>query len=744
MRATRWTALILSAVTIAAEAGGLRGGSPAASDRDFQQQAAALSDPATGASERQEAARRIVEFYLRRRPEALAVLRDALVNSGNDAAQRCAAWALADDPDANPLPEFVDPLLGMLGPNKASSEAAAEALADYKANPLVLQRLSEFVGEGNPALEGSRAAAIRAMGKIIEKAAAQRLIQVLRDDAADPVISDAAADALGQMTSLGFGHDAARWQAWWAQETPLPEGQWQDQQLRRRADAAARLQRQEAELREQIAVLLRTLYRSAPASQKQDFALQYLQNPSAAIRQAGAALVTEDILEGRVPDPVRVQLRSMVGDSSAEVRMQVAKAVGYINDQGAVDALLAQLAVEGDPDVRAALAAALAPTHDVRAVPALLDLLGDPSLIVAEAAATALADQDMSKAVRADGPPDHKLEHKAATALTKALERTTVARSGALRPALASALGSLRDPSLLTVLLELQGAGDPDNDARVRRAAVKGLGQMEAPDARAAAAHALVVSSLKDPDVGVRLEAVRAIGNAGTFAQADTLYDLFNKTDEDKEVRAAAWDVLAELFYHPDTPANQLFFFADRLQHDFPNDATRRLEALKALAGKLLAPKEANQLAVVDQDIAEIYLTKLEQPDQAVQYFRSALEERLARSAPEAAVLPLVDQLMEAWMRARNYGEAVQFAQEHGGIDRAKLMDAMGLCVTDEVARLRDAGDIPGALRLIDEVNARLKTPLEGRFGQQLRLLEEQMRPRPPATIPATLPTTAP
>src|SRR5256885_11397090 len=100
----------------------------------------------------------------------------------------------------------------------------------------------------------------------------------------------------------------------------------------------------------------------------------------AVVRSAGAQIVFEDTVNNRtIPSTVREQLRNMIGDSSVEVRMDVAQALRALNDASALKPLLTQLAQEQNPDVRAALAKAIAPIRSLTALPELRKLLSDRS-----------------------------------------------------------------------------------------------------------------------------------------------------------------------------------------------------------------------------------------------------------------------------------------------------------------------------------------------------------------------------
>ncbi|HMB94536.1 MAG TPA: hypothetical protein VKK61_00710, partial [Tepidisphaeraceae bacterium] len=108
----------------------------AVAKRDLDQLAAILADPQAHQDQRDEAARRLVS---RHSPEARAILVNVLADLNNSAGQLSAARALEDEPD--PDPALINPLFAALGNNRSLTEAAAHALANYKTNSEVLDRL---------------------------------------------------------------------------------------------------------------------------------------------------------------------------------------------------------------------------------------------------------------------------------------------------------------------------------------------------------------------------------------------------------------------------------------------------------------------------------------------------------------------------------------------------------------------------------------------------------------------------
>src|SRR5206468_268812 len=140
-----------------------------------------------------------------------------------------------------------------------------------------------------------------------------------------------------------------------------------------------------------------------------------------------------------------------------------------------------------DPDVKAAIAHTLGPFKQIKTVDALLLLLNDPSIRVAEAAADAL--HDLGETIRKDGT----LPVKVASALRARLDSLN-GRPGTegLRASLLEALSQLNDGRQLRVFIEALNSEDPRNTVRVRIAACRGLGGMTDPNDKEQAAAELV------------------------------------------------------------------------------------------------------------------------------------------------------------------------------------------------------------------------------------------------------------
>ena len=279
------------------------------------------------------------------------------------------------------------------------------------------------------------------------KSAARVLMELLSAENEAPAIRNAAAAALSDMTAAGFVRsDPAYWQRWWAENQKKPDTEFERDLLDARGARLVRLQNRFDRFVGETRAILEELYQRTPEKEKESILLRYLRSSEPETRALGAKIVQDDFKQTRPITPVvRDQLRAMVGDNAAQVRIAVAQALLLLNDAQALDALLAQLAREPDPDVRMELARALVPMRDLRVVDPLVKLLRDPSPAVAEVAARGLgSEQDLAPLIR----NDPQLSLRVALELRGALDR---ANAPPLRASIVDAMGALRNPNLLEV-----------------------------------------------------------------------------------------------------------------------------------------------------------------------------------------------------------------------------------------------------------------------------------------------------
>lgn len=664
-------------------------------EQDLQQLAGVLNGENVRPEDRDEAARRLVS---RQSPQARQILLSVLVSVGNRDGQLAVARALASS--SNNDPQFIVPLFALLGPDRALTDAAADALATYKTNPQVLSRLVDLINaRQQPA--PLRIACIRALGTLNEKRAAQTLVGLLTSDEEAAEIRTAAADALVQLTGLREnGQDVQRWQQWWNQRADESEDQWRQSLLNERSARLSELQARYSKLVDEVRNVLTDQYQLVPDVEKPDMAMRFLKADEPVIRALGAKLVFDDTISNRTIVPaIRQQLRKMVGDSSPQVRLEVATTLRALNDAGALDALLAQLPQERDPQVKAAIAEAIAPIHDLRAVPELRKLLGDESFVAAQAAAEAIA--ELAPLIVQEQPA---VATQIGTELNTLLKKDASSPGAAgLAEAIVEAMASLNQPTLEPTFYHLLTSNQPPG---VKRWAIHGLAALKDSNSLD-----LIINSLDDPDPSVRLEAVNALAAVGTFENGDLLYHRMTPTEEpDESVRDAAWDVLSKLLQG--APAQQLSAWADR----FSDDPAKRVVVLKILAEKQQENHADDDLAYTRQNIGES-LMKIDHPAEAADYFRQALD-YWSKKNEERFTAGLTQQLITALLRAHEYPDAIQFGSSLIQTDRSQQM-TVGPAIRTEAERLRDTGDLQSALVLIDEAK-KMQPALDPRYAHDL------------------------
>jgi HEAT repeat protein len=647
------------------------------------------------AAKRDEAAKRLLQRG------AYEVLLQGL-RSGRGNVQVSVARALAEQ--ENPPAVFLDDLMRCLDASVSAelAEAASQAVANYRDNPAARKTLRDLILTAN-ASEGVRLPAIKALGTLNDKETARFLVEtVLRGDDGQRTtarLSDAAADALGEMTGkTEFGRDLGQWNAWWQGERDKTDAQFLNDRRIERERRFGQANQGLKSLASNLDKLMFDMHRLAKDdAEREALVLRLLNDTSPEIRAAGARLVEQERAEGVTVRPTVVgRLRELIGDSSPDVRQRVATAIRSINDPASSKALLAQLRIESRPDVKAALMFALGPTKDVSAVPELIALLKDSRFQVSEAAAKALADLG-PEIVKS---PD--LTHRVSGALAETIERTNTERGATrLREIVVQAMVPLKDPALvrtLFTLLEDRGGSNPN----IRRSAIRALSPMGATPLRNEIAQRIADVLAGERDRGVRLEAAAALGIVGSVAQADALYARMDvNREKDPDVRNEAWNSLSSLL--GDFTVQDLVNWADIRFKGMPE---QQMAAYLVLNEKLIRAGASSELAVVREKLGRLCLEG-GKPESAISYLRGALDYWDAK--PDSTVETIQQNLMKAYLQSKRYKDAVQFAGER--IARIKVAEnpnkaVMAREILYEVDRLEKANQLDAALDLLKEAKS--------------------------------------
>jgi HEAT repeat protein len=668
-----------------------------------------LDDARSTPEAKEEAARLLV----RRGPKGYEILAKVMDKDNRDS-QIAAAQALALVP--RPLESCIGPLAQLLGHDPDVTEAAAHALANYQENPQALGALISFVNNDLRG-EANRAKAIRAMGNIVDKDAAATLMTLIQAPRENPQVVTAAAEALVEMTGReDLARDIPRLVDYWKQESSLDPRTLKIEWLEARQERLARLDYEWTRLVDSLRPLLNDARSRAGEKQRTEMLLGWMGHPEAPIRLTAVKIISDDYRVGSAIDPlVKKKLREMIGDSSTQVRLETIRALKPTNDAEAIGPLLKQLALEKDPDVKVEIARTLWPLQNAQAVDPLLQLLSsDQSLQVREAAALSLS--KLGDPVLKAGMAD-----KVADALLAALDwANTQPGTTTLRENVMEALSTLRLPKLLSVFQSYASLQNQDqNTAKIRRAAYQGLGNIQglSPREQEDVAISLATDLEREREPGVQLSVVDAIKTIGSVNQADALYKWMQGPIED-DVRAKTWEVIVTLFQQPGTEVQKLDNWVTKLAHD--DDPVRRRDVLLAQISKLTDKNDQVKLAIAKQNLGAADLDlRVDKPEEAVTNFQAALDYWKSKSPStlDPTIEGLINQLMDARLRAHQYPEAVQFAAQTIA-EHKDTADAFGKAIIREVQRLEAAKETKSAIELI---KAALPLPLGGLYEAQLQ-----------------------
>ncbi|HEX8339513.1 MAG TPA: HEAT repeat domain-containing protein [Tepidisphaeraceae bacterium] len=690
---------------------------------DVPQLVATLNGAQTPQEDRDTAARRLLG---RPDPAALAAIVAALDNNAQRGAQLAAARALSLSPRAEPA--LIPPLLAMLSTatTRPPVEAAAKALTAFKTSDEVLTRLLAVARGGN---ETARVAAIAAAGTFTDKRVAAAMIELV--DADVPATRAAARNALAYLSGLDAATtDGDQWRAWWAENVNKPDAQFRSDLAAARALRYDQARNDLNALADDLGQMLRQQYRSTPSDRQPEMVLQYLKSPSPVVRRIGCAIAADIAGDGRLPTAVQAQLRTLIGDASPEVRREAAAAMGPLNDAEAFVPLLTQLQQETDPAARVAIATALRPYKDPRAVPVLLRLLDDNRLDAVQAAAWALSGE-MGVALRAADPA---AADAAAEKIFAAMTRlTTPLKNQELRDYLIRAITPLQARQLagrLNAMLTGQGNREPE---RIRVSLLGALGEMRDPKLADS-----IAASLNDPQPDVRVAAIRGLGKVSNSAEWGER--IFERTDATKEevalVRQEAWELMKQLFGKATN--RQLGAYAQKLR----GEAGRQIVVLRVLRDREEAAGNAAAVATLQQQIGDA-AAKIKQYDEAIVSYRAAIDyfRKQPAGGPNEEIVS--QSLMEALLWAKRYPEAITFAQQQLARDR-KFNNMVITPIKSAAERLINVEkDLESARQLI-EMAAKLpnlSTLQASNFKDLSGVIDERLRqqnrlPSPRETYP--------
>lgn len=429
----------------------------------------------------------------------------------------------------------------------------------------------------------------------------------------------------------------------------------------------------------------------------------------------------------------------MIGDSSADVRAEIARTLGTINDRALLETMLTQLAQEPDAGVKAALIDDFGSFGDPRTVATLMQLLADPSTRVRVAACDAL---------RKLGPEIRK-DPKLVASVTAALQNLIKSPNGDTRAAAVGALVPLGDSRVQKLYLELL---DLRETPRTRIAALEGLRELADPQTD----NRVIRWLSAEPEATVRLAALDAFAKVGSFAFHAELYRYTDPaTEPDRSVRDKAMEVFVALM--PTATDRQLRDYAEQFRKQ--NAFNQRLSVLLALADKdqKATPPALDDLAAQRENIGQTFMqignsylrnaaVGAPQPEpataafvQAAAYFRQALDYWREQGGPALTTEGLVKELMDSLLLSRQYPEAAEFARATIAKEPAQ-QQTVASKLANRAEDLLDATppNVRDALRLSLE-SLKITPPLDELYRQRLQKVkvraEQMLAPAPP--VPA-------
>jgi hypothetical protein len=474
------------------------------------------------------------------------------------------------------------------------------------------------------------------------------------------------------------------------------------------ADRAARSARQaELDATQALRRLAREQFVAASPEARDVLLLQYLRDRSSALRGEGMRLVLDAVTLGgaRVSESAAAQVRELISDPSPPVRELAARVVRARSDESALEALLAQIAVERDPTARLSQVEALVPLRRPEAVPVLLDLAAgpspDPLRFRAARVAADLAEASQDPAVAGETSRRLRALHAAGDAAT--------------RSAVLQALSRLSTPDLALFYLDLLARprrGPQAQSAVDRSLVLRGVEMLG--DANLLGA---VTPSLSDPSPRVRESAVAAVAATGGFEQARQLSRYFDpQFESDERVRQAAWEAFVSTL--PDAQDRQLAAWPDRL-----DDPVRKIVILRELADR--ARLRADDAALADRQvqIADLLLAMPDSMLQAARLYEAALDQALgAPDRPAAPAVVIVTRLraaLSAYARAGRIDDVSRLGQSL--IDqRPELRQDVGAAIKREAERMAGVGNQAGARELLEATLA-WPSPLDEASRRNLR-----------------------
>jgi tetratricopeptide (TPR) repeat protein len=274
---------------------------------------------------------------------------------------------------------------------------------------------------------------------------------------------------------------------------------------------------------------------------------------------------------------------------------------------------------------------------------------------------------------------------------------------------------------------------DPAENERTRKAALRGIAVVG--DNR----HANRVLTLiaTEPVPEVRVAAYQAMGAIGAFANGKEILEGVKPAERDPAVRAAAWEAFVTLL--PKAPNPQAL--VELKDVTFKGQPGLRLPVLQELALRQERANNLQELALTHEDIGGTYM-QLGRPREAIESFRKSLDFWLAQPVQPRVLDGLIANQMDALLAAKQFADAVKFAQQMIARDppiertaAAKIAD-----VAETLLEEKKRGE---ALQLVNEAQ-KMTPPLKSPFADRLAVVKARAEAAAPQPQPSPQPPTQP